>query len=101
MNLQAFQRIFFDHDPDIVPDKYETGASVLLNGKFGGNVEAQVTLIQSLNRNDRLFRPQLFWNFERNWRLTMGADIFSGPPTGLFGRYNNNDRVYAEVRYSF
>ena len=48
-----------------------------------------------------MFRPQVFWNFEKNWRVTAGVDIFSGPITGLFGRYNNNDRIYTEVRYSF
>lgn len=101
LNLQAFQRYFFDHDPDIIPRKRESGASILLNGKLGGNVEAQALLIHSLNRSDWLFRPQLHWNFERNWRLSVGADIFSGPLTGFFGRFDNNDRVYTELRYSF
>ena len=30
-----------------------------------------------------------------------GVDIFTGPGDGYFGRYNNRDRVYAEVRYDF
>lgn len=100
-NVQFFQRVFFDHDPDIIPDKRENGFSVLLNGKPGPDLEAQALLIRSLNRSDWLFRPQLLWYFERNWRLALGADIFSGPVTGAFGRYDQNDRVYTEVRYSF
>ena len=99
--MQFFQRVFFDHDPDIIPDKRENGFSVLLNGKPGPDLEAQALLIRSLNRSDWLFRPQLLWYFERNWRLALGADIFSGPVTGAFGRYDQNDRVYTEVRYSF
>jgi hypothetical protein len=31
----------------------------------------------------------------------VGADIFGGPLTGFFGRFDNNDRVYTELRYSF
>jgi len=31
----------------------------------------------------------------------VGADIFNGAPFGLFGRYDRQDRVYSEVRYSF
>ena len=34
LNLQAFQRVFFNHDPDIVPKRYESGYSVLLNRKL-------------------------------------------------------------------
>jgi hypothetical protein len=101
LNLQFFQRVHTDHDADMVQNKYESGASVLLEGKLGNNWEARAVLVRSLNRSDWLFRPKLTWLFERNWRLAVGADIFGGPPTGLFGRYDNNDRVYAEVRYSF
>jgi hypothetical protein len=33
--------------------------------------------------------------------LSTGVDVFTGPQDGLFGRYNNRDRVYAELRYDF
>jgi len=101
LNLQAFQRVFFAHDPDIIPDKRESGASVFLSGKLGHNLEAQTLLVHSLNRRDWMLRPQLSWAFERNWRLLVGADIFSGPITGFFGRFDAADRAYMEVRYSF
>jgi len=29
------------------------------------------------------------------------VDIFTGPDDGYFGRYNNRDRAYAEVRFDF
>jgi hypothetical protein len=41
------------------------------------------------------------WDFQPNWRLIVGVDLFEGPPLGLFGQYDNRDRVYSEVRYSF
>ena len=101
INLQAFQRVFFDHDSGIIPDKRESGASIFVSSKLGHNIDAQALLVHSLNRRDRMLRPRVTWGFEKNWRLAVGADVFSGPQTGLFGRYNNNDRVYTEVRYSF
>ncbi len=101
LNVQFFQRIYANHDPDIIPSKFESGASVLLDFKLGNNVEGRALLVHSLNRNDWLFRPKVSWNFEKNWRLAVGADIFGGPLTGLFGRYDNNDRVYTDLRYSF
>jgi hypothetical protein len=100
-NVQLFQRVFFDHDPGIIPEQRENGYSLYLNKKLGSKWEAQATFIASLNRTDWLFRPRVQWNFEKNWRLLAGIDIFKGPPLGMFGQYDNRDRVYSEVRYSF
>jgi hypothetical protein len=101
LNLQFFQRVYFNHDPNIIPRRLESGASILLAGKVWQKVEAQALLIHSLNRSDWMFRPRLSWNFQRNWRWALGADIFGGRPTGLFGRFDQNDRVYTELRFSF
>ena len=101
LNVQVYQRDFFDYDPGLTSDKQENGYSLLLNHKLNDRLEAQATWISSFNRTDWLFRPRVMWNFERNWRLAVGADIFKGPPLGFFGRYDGQDRVYSEVRYSF
>lgn len=101
INLQVFQSHFFDHDRDLIQEKNENGYSLLLNRKFGDRVEAQVLWIASLNRNEWLLRPRVSWNFEKNWRLAVGTDIFRGPPLGFFGRFDDKDRVYTELRYSF
>ncbi|WP_238529847.1 DUF1302 family protein [Nitrosospira multiformis] len=101
LNLQFFQRVFFTHDPDLPLDRLENGASILLNGKLSPKIEAQALLIHSLNRSDWMFRPRLSWNFQPNWRWAVGADVFGGPPIGLFGRFDHADRVYTELRYSF
>ena len=101
LNLQFFQRIHTNHDPATLQSKYESGLTALLEHKLTDKLEARALLVHSLNRSDWMFRPKLTWTFERNWSLAVGADVFSGPPTALFGRYDNNDRVYTEVRYSF
>lgn len=100
-NLQFYQRATFGHDPDTVPKKFENGYSLYVNSKLSDTLEAQVMWLSSLQRNDWLFRPRLAWTLQRNWRLMFGADIFHGPRTGLFGRYEHKDRVYGEVRYAF
>ena len=101
INVQVFQNHFFDHDPNIIPATNENGYSLLVNRKFGDRFEAQVLYVASFNRNDWMLRPRVSWNFEKNWDLAVGVDIFDGPPDGLFGRYDDSDRVYSEVRYSF
>ena len=101
MNIQGFQRVYFHHDPDILPDKRESGASIFMSGSPWDKVEVQALLIHSLNRVDWMFRPRLSWEFYRNSRLALGADVFGGQPAGLFGRFNRSDRVYTEMRFSF
>ena len=100
-NVQVFQRQFFNHNANLISDRTENGYSLLLNRKFGSNWEAQGIFISGLNRPDWLFRPKVSWDFQRNWRWVIGADVFNGSPLGLFGRYDQQDRMYSEVRYSF
>ena len=101
LNLQFFQRVFLNYDRDIFADRRESGGSIFLQGDFWRDIEAQVLLIHSFNRSEWMLRPRITWNFARDWRMAMGADIFNGPATGLFGRFANNDRVYTELRFSF
>jgi hypothetical protein len=101
LNVQLFDRTFLDHDPDIIFKRNEPGFSVLLNRKFTERVEGEVLYIASLNRSDWMVRPRVIWDVRPNWRLILGVDIFEGPPLGLFGQFDNRDRVYTEVRYSF
>ena len=101
LNLQAFQRIFFQHDPDILYDSVESGVSLLLSARLLPKVEPQIFVVQSLNSNDRMIRLRTTWYAEQNLSVAFGVDTFAGPPLGYFGRFANRDRLYGEVRYSF
>jgi hypothetical protein len=101
LNVQLFQNIFFDHNPNLIFDSYETGASVLLRGKIGSKLEPEILWIQGLNHGENLIRPKITWHPETNWRAAFGFDIFNGPANSVFGRFNDRDRVYVEVRYDF
>lgn len=101
LNLQFFQRVYLGYDRDIFQDKWESGGSVFVQGDLWRDFQGQVLLIHSLNRNEWMLRPRLTWNFARNWKMAVGADIFNGPSTGLLGRFDNSDRVYTELRFSF
>ncbi|TCV82388.1 DUF1302 family protein [Sulfurirhabdus autotrophica] len=101
-NLQLFQRWFPDHDAGIVPHTTESGVSILFSTQaLHPKLEPELLLIRSLNRKDWSAQFKVTWKVDGNWRLAAGADIFEGPPTGLFGQYDNKDRVFTEARYSF
>lgn len=101
-NVQLFQRWFPDHDAGIVPDKTESGFSLLFSTQaLHPRLEPEMLLVRSLNRNDWSAQLKLGWRLDGNWRLAAGVDIFEGPASGLFGAFDDKDRVYTEVRYSF
>lgn len=101
LNFQLFQRQFLNHDAAIIPERHESGGSILFSSTIANRMEGELLWIASLNRTDWLLRPRLVWKVEQNWRVSAGVDIFHGPPLGFFGRFANRDRVYTELRYSF
>jgi uncharacterized protein DUF1302 len=102
LNVQAFQRIFFGSGGgDLVVKNDGFGASIFVSTKLTGTLEPQLLWVQSLQGGGGLVRPRLNWIAAKNTTIGLGADIFTGPSDGFFGRYNNRDRIYAELRYDF
>lgn len=100
LNIQFFQRWFPAHEIAMTAKELETGASLYLSGHWG-RFEPQLLLAGSINRGDWLLRPKLVWDIGPHWRWVNGIDIFGGNRNGLFGRYDDRDRVYSELRYTF
>ncbi len=101
LNLQYFERAHMDKAPDLLASRRENGMAVLYNHKFDERLEGELLWVQSLVRNDYMFRPKLIWRVQSNWRAQFGADLFGGNSNGYFGRFGNSDRYYGELRYSF
>lgn len=101
VDLQLYGRRSYDYDPGMGFDEDEFGATVLVNYALGTRVELELLALAGLNRKDYLLRPKLAWRFAPNWRLQAGADVFGGSEIGLFGPYDNRDRVYLEVKRWF
>ncbi len=47
-----------------------------------------------------LIRPRIYYDLSDGFEILFGANIFTGD-TGRFGQYNDNDMVYAKIKYSF
>jgi len=101
LNVEVYDNVTLDRDPKLFFAAHEAGTGMLLKRNFGDSVVAQALYIRSLNRNDWMFAPSVKWGFQKNWGLTVGLDIFDGPPTGAFGRFRNRDRIFSDLRYSF
>ena len=101
LNFQFFQRWYTDHDSDILFDRFESGLSLYASTEFNSKTDAEILLVSGLNRSDWMLRPKVTWDLSSNWWLAVGVDIFGGDSIGLFGRFDDSDRVYGNVRYSF
>lgn len=102
MNLQVYQRIILAHDPSLIDQYVDTGASIWINPRiFGPSVSPELFFIYGFNRHDWMFRPKVVWTLSNSWLLTTGGDLFGGEERGLFGQFSKKGRIYTELRYNF
>ena len=102
VNVQVFQRHYFNGGGDAVAlDTGSFGASLLVSAKVTSSIEPSLQWIQGFGGAGAMIRPRVNWYAARNLVVGVGADIFNGDVNGLFGRYDNRDRGYLEVRYDF
>lgn len=101
-NAQFFQTWFIDYDSDMIPDEVESGLSIFLSTKaLHPRVEPEILWIRSLDRNEWLLETKVTWTINDNWSTVAGLDIFEGPQQALLGQYDDQDRVYLELRFNF
>ena len=54
-----------------------------------------------LDRGDSVLRVSLLYQPHTHVRLTTGVDIFSGSNLGLYGQFDEQDRVYLNSELVF
>ena len=101
LNLQAFQRVYFGGSSDVALNTGDFGISALLSAKLTRTIEPQILWIQNFGGGGSLIRPRINWYAHRNVSLSAGVDVFTGAIDSVFGRFNNRDRVFTELRYDF
>jgi len=101
INVQVFQRVYSGGSGDLAIQNGSVGASVFLTTRLTSTIEPQILWLQYFSDGGGLIRPRVNWRAAPNVTVGAGVDIFTGPADGYFGRYNDRDRVYAELRYSF
>jgi len=101
-SAQVFQSVIRDHHSMLVRDKVDTTATLLLRRDFFNDTfQAQALLIQNLNDSDGLLQASLQYQWSSNIRLKVGADIFFGSSRGLYGQFDDSDRISIAVEFGF
>ncbi len=103
LNVQFMQRVISDYEPTIFREAHiSSSASIWLKTGFLENtIEPEIFFVSDLKERDMMVRPRVNFKFRENWQTRIGADIFGGGDEGIFGQFNNRDRIYGEVRYDF
>ena len=102
VSAQIFQSFVSDSNPGLVRDTTETTATLLIRRDFMNDaLTAEALLIQSLNQNDGVLQASVNYEWRTNVRLKIGADVFYGDSEGLFGQFDQNDRVSIGIEIGF
>jgi hypothetical protein len=101
LNVQVFQDVYYGSTSNFIVKNDGLGASVFLSTKLNSYLEPQILWIQNFRDAGGMIRPRLNWNAAKNTVIGFGVDIFTGSSDGYFGRYNNRDRVYTDLRIDF
>ncbi len=101
------QRIF-DWQPAILQDEVDSVVSLFLRKSFSNDrMGVQLLTLYFLNENDFLLRPRLDASITDAVKARFGGDFFIGDRGGTVGEFdfigffNDSDRLYLEVMYSF
>ncbi|MFQ5455927.1 MAG: DUF1302 family protein [Nitrospirota bacterium] len=100
INLQFIQRYILNHDKGLLEDRIQNIYSILLNTDFiNETLKPSLLAIYDSNNKGLWIRPEIKYDYNDNTKLTIGADILEGDK-GLLGQFDNNDRIFVEVKYS-
>jgi len=58
-------------------------------------------VIANSNIGDGIIRPKVSYEWQDNIKSWIGADIFYGDEQGIFGQFDQNDRIVVGMDVSF
>ena len=102
MSGQIFQSVMTDHEHGVVRDHVDNTATLLVRGDFmNESVQAEALLIHSLSQDDGVLQASVIYEWRSDIRFKLGADIFYGDVEGLFGQFEEQDRLSVSVELGF
>ncbi|HID37199.1 MAG TPA: hypothetical protein EYP39_07490 [Ghiorsea sp.] len=99
---QIFVRQIQNWDNTMV-EKENSGFVTLMVSTDYMNDKLKPEIIALMNYSDGSFmlRPKVSYEFSDAVIGRIGSDMFAGDATDFFGQFDDNDRIYTEVEYTF
>ena len=94
ISAQWFQSHLFEYDNQVIRPRNNNIISFLYKQTFQNETwELDILSLYGLDKNDTSVQLELSYMLEDNFKVWIGSDIFSGNSTGLFGQFDQQDRI--------
>ena len=102
ISFQSFQSVVVDSPAELTRPKLVTTLTLLIEKEFlNETLKAEVLVLQNLNDGDGLIRPKITYDLEDDLTVWVGLDFFHGDRQGLFGEFDENDRLLVGFEIGF
>lgn len=102
ISAQLFQSRLADDNAGLTRDVVDTNTTLLVERQMRHEtLTARLFWIHGHHDDDGLLQPSLAYDVYGNLTLGIGADIFYGPSRGLFGEFNDTDRVTVSLEWGY
>lgn len=105
----VIQQYILDYDDRIILERFDTVGAVFMQKEMIHNIwSLNFLLLYFINDDNWLIRPRSNYNFTDRLRFSFGVDLFEGKigngqpgEFNFIGFFDNNDRIFWEITYSF
>ena len=102
ISAQLFQSIALNRQSATLRDKTDSALSVLVNHtRLNETLDLRFIWLASTNIGDGLLRLRLSYEWQDNLKTWVSSDTFYGSEEGLFGQFDNNDRLTVGIEIGF
>lgn len=102
VSVQWFQSWLPQHDERFTRPAVDTNLTVLLRRSLRNEtLRAELLWIAGMDAGDGLVRPKLSYDLNDHLEVWLGADLFYGDQRGVFGEFDDNDRVVIGLKLGF
>jgi hypothetical protein len=101
LSFQLFQSWLTRNESGLLRDDPETALTFLARREFlNDQLVLEVIWLQDFHHADGLVRPKATYELSDTLRLRFGIDFFYGSRNGVFGEFDENDRVSLSLEWS-
>jgi hypothetical protein len=102
ISIQWFQSHLFEYDDAVVRPQNNNIASLLYKRTFENEAwTLNMLALHGFDQTDGSIQSSLSYMLESNINVWVGSDIFYGKKEGLFGQFNNQDRITMGFEWGF
>lgn len=102
VSFQLFQSAVLDSPKGTIRPDIDTTLTLQVEKEFlNDTLKAEMLILQNLNDGDGLIRPKITYEWKDDLKTWVGMDIFHGDKEGLFGEFDNKDRLVLGLEIGF